>query len=417
MARKSRPTLRQSRFALKAAVVLAGAFICGSNLAWPQDETAKPKPKVRVILLPQEGQPLNPPPGTPEPRPASPTSGPSSQPQQPQQPAPRPAQSLADTTAGPAGAAGLAASVLQKKLGAEAFRNFREQIENSGCGRGAPCAHVWFDQAARAAETRAVQPEGTRFFGGEFNKPTESEARGAIGTYGGIPGAGVVLEGTAEGIRGLEEIGYNRAYNALELDGRAVYFIRMPPKIFTEMCRAIAAKNEMGVSLARRRLVYGGLSLNSDVSFDLALADRFLGDMAFALDNWSAGYRFADGFVPKKHVGPLQDMAVFFRFRGFRFDVQERELVATGARLAVTLVPLSRDRAVDGNLLPDFDAIRDGILSPQFEANARHIADNISYYRREQIVNRVYAYGEAAALLRWLKAQGTDLNELADSIE
>jgi hypothetical protein len=307
--------------------------------------------------------------------------------------------------------------VLRDKLGAEGFRNFADRIQRAGCGQGAPCAHVWFDQAAPAQNDSVVRPEETRFFGGEFKLPTQSAALNTVRDYGGQPGGGVVLEGIGAGLDAGEEIGYDRKYNALVLDGGAVYFIRIPPGIFAELCRALAQEDKIGVSLGYKRLVYGALGKDSALAFDLTLADRFLGDIVFAREDWTAAYRFAGGYVPQADPGPVSDVAVFFRFNGFRFQLRQREIAPAGGRVEVSLVPLSREFAPDGNLLPDLDAIRAGNLSPQFEANARHVAQNIPYYRREQIIHRTFIYAETAALLRWLKSEGADLRELAAQIQ
>lgn len=145
--------------------------------------------------------------------------------------------------------------------------------------------------------------------------------------------------------------------------------------------------------------------------------DRFLGDIVFARDDWLGGYSFAGGLVPQKDAGLAVDLAVMFRFKGFAFEVRGREAVSSGGGMEVSLVPLSRDTAADGNLLPDYDAIRAGSLSAPFEANARRLAENMQHYRREQIVQRTFIYGEVAALLRWLRDEGVDLNELAAQVD
>jgi len=365
--------------------------------------------KVKVQAIPPLQEPLNPQRGTPPSPLAPPAPGP-----QPAPPGPE---------AAPPGT-GLAAGVLKDKLGADRYRDFVRQIDppgqpgRGGCGANFRCQDMWFDSAGTPRpEAPAVRPQGSDFFRGGFRPPSESESRGTLQEYKGQPGGGVVLEGMGGGLDAVDELGYDRQFNALVLDGRAVYFIRMPPATFAGLCRALSRDRRIGVSLGRTQIVYGALPKGSDLAFDLMMADNFLGDIVFARGDWTAGYRFAGGFTPRQQTEPFGDIAVFFRFRGFSFSRREREVAPTGGRVDVSLVPLTRERASDGNLLPDFDAIRDGRLPAAFEANARHVAENVQHYLREQIVQRAFVYGEAAALLRWLQDQGADLDELAAAVD
>ena len=66
---------------------------------------------------------------------------------------------------------------------------------------------------------------------------------------------------------------------------------------------------------------------------------------------------------------------------------------------------------------PDYDAIAQGNISPQYRANAQHVAANVAYYRNEVIVDRMFDYGEAAAFLRGLRSRGFDLAAIAKRIE
>jgi hypothetical protein len=392
-----------------AAILLSG--LAGNPInAFAQDEKPKAKPKVRIILLQPEEQPVDPPKPRPLPQPL-PSPGPLP-PSPIPQPGPRPDPAPPGT--------GLAGSVLRGKLGSEGFRDFVDQLSRpapSGCGRNFRCQDPWFDRAAPPrADTPVVRPQGQEFLRGGFTPPSRNESRGTLDKYGGQPGGGVVLEDTATGLASISELGYDRQFNALVFDGRAVYFIRIPPGIFAELCRALARDDRVGVSLGQRRLVYGAVPRSSDLALDLTLADRFLGDIVFARDDWAAGYRFAGGYAPRAQTGPVSDIAVFFRFRGYGFELRGNEVVPTRGRVDVSLVPLSRQTAADGNLMPDFDAIDAGNLPAQYEANARHLADNMPHYRREQIVQRTFVYGEVAALLRRLRSEGVDLEELAAQV-
>lgn len=387
-----------------------------------EEEVVVVKRPKKIAKIPPLEQPLNPPSPSPLPGPQ-----PSPQPiPAPPGPLPGPAPQPAPAPAG----TGLAGGVMREKLGPEGFRNFvnnlqeqfaapaQQQGARGGCGTNFRCQDAWFDRAGEPRpDTPMVRPQQPEARQAGFTPPSREISQGTLRAYGGQPGGGVVLEGTARGLTLAEEVGYDRQFNALVLDGQAVYFIRIPPATFAELCRALARDRKVGVSLGQRRIVYGAMPKDSDLAFDLTLADRFLGDIVFARDDWAAGYRFAGRYAPRKHVGPIGNMAVFFRFRDYAFEVQGREVVPTRGAMDVSLVPLSNQQAADGNLLPDFDAIDARNISPQFEANARHLADNISHYRREQIVQRTFVYGEVASLLRWLRREGVDLDELAAQVD
>jgi hypothetical protein len=191
----------------------------------------------------------------------------------------------------------------------------------------------------------------------------------------------------------------------------------VPPSAIAAMCRALQEDQRLGVSLGRVHLVYGALPTTSDLTLDLKIADHFLGDIVFAGDQWTRGYRFAQGYRPQANEGESFPVAVFFKFNGFRFEIRDGELAPMGAALDVRVIPLSETQADNGGHAADLDALARGQVSPQYQANARHVAENIGYYRNERIISRMFAYGEAAAFLRGLRARGYDLTAIAGRIE
>ena len=374
----------------------------------------------------------------------------------PQAVSPQPAQSGRPQPAPQAGRAhpaqgaeptDVAERVLTRRLGSEGLQQALRRIENiaaeAGSGRGAPMADRWFDGASRrTGDDDAVRPGGTPFFGirpetsaptpvtgrtrpqtivpspvtsGGYQRATVQDAKRTTGQYGSIPG-GVVLEGIGGGIGTVKKVHYDRRFNAFILDERAVYFMTIPPKTVALLCLAIAKDDKVGVSLGDTHIVYGAVPPESDLAMDLKIADRFLGDIVFASNRWTAGYRFARGFQPQRDTGGSGRVAVFFNVNGFQFQVQQEEVRLTGVRFDVRLLPLSDSVSAQGGHLPDLDAISRGRVSAQYEANARHVAEEIGYYRRERIVDRTFAYGEVAALIRALKQAGIDLPALARSI-
>jgi hypothetical protein len=285
-------------------------------------------------------------------------------------------------------------------------------------GRGAPTAHVVYDNALPGnGDDSQSHPAGTPVFEGTFRPMPVDAAHSTSALYGGIPG-GVVLEGSGPDLSAVQQIGYDSRYNAVILDNRSVYVLKVSPELAALLFRAIGGddKERVGVSAAQPPIVYGAVPDDSMIAWDLLLADEFLGGIVFANSEYTNGYRFASDFVPRKQTSLTYNVAVFFKFTNFQFAVRNDEWHGTGGTLDIQLVPLSDKRASDGNFLPDDDAIRAGKMYAAFTTNATHIAQNLSYYRRELIVSQMFAYGETAAFIRALKRAGFDLATFASAI-
>ena len=369
----------------------------------------------------------------------------------------------------PSAPSSVAERVLRNKIGSEGLQRLLNDGVPSTPGRGGPNADRWFDvtkPAPPVGSEPAVAPSGTPVFQGrpqgvapqgqpattqgqpgataprvppgvqlqqsppvriqrveppsptigEYKSSTPQDLKGVKENYGGIPG-GVVLEGVATGLGRVDRVSYDAKFNALSFDDRAVYFAKVPPRTLAVMCRAIAQDDRVGVSLGKKHIVYGAVPPDSALASDLKLADHFLGDIVFAGDDWTGGYRFPNGFRPRPNEEKTGHVAVFFNFNGFGFTIEEEEVRLTAAKFDVRLVPLTEQSDASGAHQPDLDAVARGAVSRQYESNARHIAENIGYYQRERIISRTFAYGEVAALVRALKRAGVDLQQLAGAIE
>lgn len=348
------------------------------------------------------------------------------------------ARSLKQSIAGvPQGSAGVVERTIMQKFGSATLEQLRavdQGFKRTGNndGRGAASSHTIYDVARprTGAPPDPVKPRPDRTmqgsFGGgsaaappvrgNFRPATVESAREAVQRYGSQFG-GVVLEGTGAGLPQIHKVEYNRMANALVANDRAVYFSPVPAPALAILARAIAADDRVGVSLGSTHVVTKSLPAESEVALDLKIADHFLGDIVFARPEWTRGYRFRNDFVPQRHTGSDFDVAVYFMFNGFAFGIEGEELRSVRVGFDVSLVPLSGKKAGDGGHLPDEDAILRRAKSEQYEGNARHVADNIDYYRREKLIDIVFAYGEVAALLRAVKANGRDLTALAGTIE
>ncbi len=322
----------------------------------------------------------------------------------------------------------VAERVMQRHVGLENFskvmqsrvESFTQQV-TGGLGKGAPSASPFFENAApRNGPEENLAPAGTPFFQPgatpSFKPTSRQDAENILKTHPSI-GGGIDLEGAATDLGSIQRIQYHAVLNALMLDDRAAYFFPIPGRDVAVLCRALGQDGTLGVSVGadNAHLVYGKIPLASEPVMELTLADSFLGDIVFAGDKL-ADYRFADGYRPQAYNGRAP-MLVHFNFGGYRFDIVQQQIRATNFSFSDELFPISDAKGTDGGMLPDYAAIAQGKTVPEFEANARHLANHFDYYRKERIVELASQYGEVAALLRGLKADGVDLNALAASIE
>lgn len=348
--------------------------------------------------------------------PTTPRTSPSSAPQSPSRQR-SPSQSRGEPTR-------VTEQVLERKLGAEQFQQLRERLDACQAGLGSSNASTCFDNA-RQREGGPADPthstdnpyfEGSRTTTRGVRRATVEETRDLGKTYGSVPG-GIVMEGEAPSLGDIGTVRYDKKYNAFIIDDSLAFFVKVPARAIATLCRAFATddKNLLGVSLGGREIVYGNIDRSSDVAWDLMIADNFLGDIVFAQNTWTRGYRFAGGYEPQAD-SESGAVAVFFALKDFHFRVENEEIFVDDSNFDVTLIPLSGAHAADGGAVADSDAIARGQVSEKFEANAGHIADNIEYYRRERLVNRLFAYGELAAFIRQLERSGFDLQALAYNV-
>jgi hypothetical protein len=169
----------------------------------------------------------------------------------------------------------------------------------------------------------------------------------------------------------------------------------------------------VGVSLGETEITYGEIPKNSKIAMDLMVADHFLGNIVFARAEMINDYLFANDFRPLRGTSKGK-AAVFFKFDDFKFSVTDKKLYLSSVRFDARVIPLLDAKADDRGGLPDPTERTD---CTEYEHNAQHVGAYIDYYRHEKVVNSALAYGEVAALLRALKANGIDLDSLARNIE
>ena len=233
-----------------------------------------------------------------------------------------------------------------------------------------------------------------------------------------------MLEGTAGRLRAITSVAYDGSVNALLLNDELVYFVKIPPWTLATLCREIATDRNMLVGVSETMtegLVFGAdpkIYLGSDLAYDLMLADKFLGDLVSARPKgWTEGYKFPDSHTP---VGARvkSSMLVRFAFGNFEFAESDGVLSAVKSSLEVRLMPVSNVASPNGQMLPDYNKLEKGYTPPAaFSENVEILKANVEYFRREPLIEEVFADGETAAILRSLKESGLDVNALAGEVE
>jgi len=279
---------------------------------------------------------------------------------------------------------------------------------------------------------------GTKFFRGSLSAMQESSVVYVSSSYQpstpqsaekiqnqdrGI-GGGVMLEGSARGLGPLSSVKYDARYNALIMNDRLIYFITMPPWDAAALCAEIDDDPHelVGVSEGSRDkdTVYFGLHpqlyKNTGLAQDVMLTDAFLGGVNFGGSDFTAGYKFADGYEPKRPA-TFSEMIVRFAFGGFTFTAKDGELALSSLTLDVTMMPVDKKHAVNGSYLPDYAELRAGWAPPpEYVDNAQYIASHVEYFRSERIIARTVSDGALAALFRSYKESGVNLKALASHI-
>lgn len=285
-----------------------------------------------------------------------------------------------------------------------------------------PGAGTTADQEKSVAALASSNSHVTRRGGdvtSESRAPDSPKIASIVDRYGSMPG-GVVLEGAAQGLDGVTSAQFDPNAQSLILGKNLIFKPETAMSEVAELARALAEDDRVGVSLTSDSVIaYGAIPEESDLARNLSVADVFLADFIVPPREWTTGYRTAGGFEPISSAAE-NEVVAFYNFHDFAFEVRDGTIVATGAKADIYVVPVLEERANDGGYLPDLVALENGTaknIIGEIKKNADHVALNMNYYLGERAARRAVAYGEVAAVLRHLKATGTDLEALADEIE
>lgn len=257
----------------------------------------------------------------------------------------------------------------------------------------------------------------TQFFTTSASVATPQRQTAIMDRFNGhIPG-GVVLEGSFDPGT-LNSLIYDARYHALDLDmpsGARVVYLGVPAQDVSTLCHAIAGDNatRVAVSLVRPPRTYGALKRDSNVALNMFVGDHFLGAIAFgslvAPTDLLADFRLPGGYTLEKPSGDFNPAAVMFTFTTDAYKDDGKTLQPSNNALDVLFVPLEKS---NGNYV----AAMSTDVPQEFLDNARHITDQLDYYREEPIIALMFRYAQTATLLRGLKDENVDLDQLARSI-
>jgi hypothetical protein len=254
-------------------------------------------------------------------------------------------------------------------------------------------------------------------FTANYEPITKESADRIIEQYTSVPG-GVTLEGEGRGIRKVKDIKYDSEHNAFVLDEDIIYTCPVTPTEMKQIFQSIHSDDRMGVNLKDIERIYGRLQRDSMVTINLKLAGYFLENIVFNRLDWLSDYKLSENYIPKENTTKMDTggVGVYFNFSGYTFVEKQNTIELSDAHLKIYLIPLAENKQSDGGYLPDYQAIKAGKVSKEYEANIQHIAKNIEYYMKERILRVVKSYGEAAAFARALKRSGMDLNALSSQL-
>ena len=234
---------------------------------------------------------------------------------------------------------------------------------------------------------------------------TKDAAQTVMAKYKSIPG-GVTLEGGTSDLAFVTSVRFMPQANAFILNDDVVYLNPISVEEFSQINDGLAKDDKLGVSLGQDGLVYGALVPDGSVAWKLKIADQFLGSIAYARRQYIADYKMAPGY---DWTYEAENCAAYFNIYDVRFTGEaSREINRSAIKMSLTVIPLLPST---GGIppQPDFQRIALGNVAPKTAARLQHLANNFAYYGRERIIRRMLSYGEAAAFIRAMTANGIRL--------
>lgn len=235
----------------------------------------------------------------------------------------------------------------------------------------------------------------------------ESHARDLFRTYRSIPG-GITLEGAARGLPPIKDIRYDVGRHRFIVNDHLYYHSPVDRGTLREIISALAEENLLGFSAENDGTVYGALSRRGRVAAGLESVDRLLGRAVFHKHPRQG----TSGFEPAD-----TGTSITFRLHDYVFAREGARLLLSGSELQIQLIPIRARKGNLGTYLPDREALREGRADSLYRKNVAKLIRNLDAYLQHEEISRVVRYGEMAAFLRGVKAQGFNLESLMNDLQ
>jgi hypothetical protein len=247
--------------------------------------------------------------------------------------------------------------------------------------------------------------------------PTTWDSVEAINSKYRVITGGVVLGGTGGKLPIIiHSVVLLKKIGCIVINGRLVYPVPVALPELQDIFAAQQQRDEIGVSTGfQTAFIYGPLAKDGLVSKHLFLADQFLGEFVFDLNDWTAYYSRPSGVTIDQAAPGFGPLGGIFDFSNTGFAVKDGTVASTGTNLTLQIVPVLQYG--NGIVLPDRARIDSGDIPDQFRKNGENLVQQFDFYRRERLVRAIISYAEVADFARLLRRNGVDLRQvLANAI-
>lgn len=231
--------------------------------------------------------------------------------------------------------------------------------------------------------------------------------------------AGVTADGTATGIPHVVTLQYDAAANRFTLNGAETVNNPVTRAELLDIISALRLDDRLGVSvkLNNELIVYGRLNKRSPVAKKMEDTDNFFRAIVFAEPALLKGRALPGNYTPKVARNRERASVIYFSLDDFSFFRNGTAYYPKEAKTSVLLIPMAKYTAPDGGYLPDYDALEKDEFQSEDKENTDHIQLNKEEYLKMEVVSNSIHIGEAAALVRFFRDCGINLEALAQSVE
>ncbi len=231
--------------------------------------------------------------------------------------------------------------------------------------------------------------------------------------------AGVISEGVATGIAPAQTLSYDKGTNTFTINGSDKIVNPVSAQELLETIAALRLDDRFGVSvkLNNELIVYGKLGEKDIVAKKMEDTDNFFRGVVFAEMSMLKGYTLPGGYRPKAAHKRTRASVILFTLDGFEYGKNGNTYTPARVDTKVILIPMAKYTAPDGGYLPDYDALEKGHYQEEDKENTDHINQNKQEYLALEIVENSIKVGQVAALVRFFRQSGINLDALYNSVK